>query len=117
MPGRPNEWKRKVEGVCWADVWEWADDIYSSTGLHTEVTLCPPILTNQSKQGTLTVKLTKRLPDGKETCKMINWKVIPQSRPEDAPSIALRMLVEMNTALEREVYEAERAALSAGAMF
>ena len=110
-------WKRSVPGVCWADVWEWADNIYTEHHLWVYVTLSPPITTRQTKQGTVMVTVEHRLPNGDRQARIINWKDIPTRAPEEAPAIALRMLVEMSTQLDREAYEAERATLNLGAMF
>lgn len=106
----PGDWKRKSEGVQWSDVWEWLAEISDTYGLWGHIALHPPMPGRRGKDhGQVVLTLTRYLV-GEGTEVIRHYRELPSPLRAKAEDIALQLVAQVSSQLDREAYEAERAA-------
>jgi len=104
------KWKERTTGVTWADVWQWAEDVYDRWGFETRVVVAPPLPSQRKSGGTVLVELyIMGIADPREGTKHRKWRQLPVSGAR-AEETALQLLVEMHRSLDQAEWEAARQA-------
>lgn len=114
---KQDDWKRKVGGVCWTDIWAWLAELRDERGLWGEVRLVPPMPSQAGKVHGTAVVVLKRYIDGGRVEEITMHRNLPspaRARPEE---VVLQMVAELDRRLDREQYEAERASGQLGLPF
>lgn len=104
------DWKRKVEGVAWPDVWVWAEDIRREFGLYTRVDLYPPAGSGRDPFGRVGVTLSAMLPGVGAQVRHTKWVDIPNPSRTRVEAVVLGLLVGLSKELDAGSWAAERAA-------
>jgi hypothetical protein len=107
---RRNDWYRKLPGVSWGDVWEWVAEVREDYGLWSHVVIHPPLPSRAKKDWGMVLVVTKRFYEGGEAEVHHLWRTLPLGGKETAEQLALSLLAQLAKQLDREVWEAERAA-------
>ena len=114
---RADEWKRKTGGVCWTDIWAWLAEIRDEYGLWGQVTLHPPMPSQKDQRHGQAVLQLKRYYEGGEAVKLTRWVMLPDPSRARAEDVVLQLVASVSMQLDREAYEAERAAVQGGLPF
>lgn len=104
------DWYRKNPGVAWGDVWEWCNQVRDTYGLWCTFEVVPPLPSQAKKTWGTVVMRAKRSVDGGEVVKHLAYRAIPYGGKETPEQLALSMVAALEKSLDREVWEAERAA-------
>lgn len=88
-------WKRVSGGVQWADVWEWAEDLWRERHLTVEVRLSPPTGATATPHGSCLVQLSANVPGVGFVPRALKWAAIPDPSKGSAASVALRLLLDI----------------------
>jgi hypothetical protein len=103
--------------VIWEEVWEWARDIEEKWGYYIKIEIHPPLPSMKKVRFCVQVFGRKlKVGDPSKDSTVQKYRNVEQIGVT-AEMIALQLLVELHQKLDNEEYEAERAALEAGAMF
>lgn len=101
-------------GVCWRDVWAWAEDLRDEYRYHTVVQVTPPLAHQRTVAYVLVVRCT-RLGGNTSADHVITRQLTVGKAANTAPeAVALQLVSAIYQSVDRERYEAERAAEAQG---
>jgi hypothetical protein len=109
MPKVNYNWKRVSGGVQWADVWEWADDLWRERQLTVEVRLSPPTGATATPHGSCLVQVSANAQGVGYVPRALKWAAIPDPTKGSAASCALRLLLDIMREYPPSPAEAEAA--------
>jgi len=110
------ELNRKQAAVTWEDVWSWAESLYNTYGYSVKVSVTPPLPSKVQVRAIVEVKLTRiRFDDPTRDSSTSAWRNARYDG-KSVEAVALQLLVEIDAKLERQAWEAERAAVENGSL-
>lgn len=106
----PGDWKRKAEGVQWPDIWAWLAEIRDTYNLWGYVSLHPPLPSREHREyGMLVLRFTRHV-EGREVEVLTRYIALPSPSRARVEDVALQLVSQVSQHLDRESWEAERAA-------
>jgi len=104
------DWKRKVTGVCWRDVWAWAAQMRDEYGYWVTIWVSPPMPSQEGKIAYHVAVRAVKYREGGKTSELVKSVGVGEKANVPPEVVALQVVSAMYTKLDREAWEAERAA-------
>lgn len=112
--GRVGDWTRKVGGVDWRDIWAWCDELRDDYGYWADVIVSPPLPSQKGVLARVTVVATRQAGVEAATQKITASQLLSVSSAATVQEMVLQMVCSLVQQLDREVYQAESAAVEQG---
>lgn len=105
-----DDWARKVTGVCWRDVWAWANDLRAEYGYWVTVQVSPPLPSSRKMAYNVVVVAEKLGGQVSQAHRITKHLSVGESANVAPEAVALQLVSAIYQDVDRQAYEAERAA-------
>ena len=116
MQRRSGPRKEPHAPVLWEEVWQWCEDIEKRWGYTVRVEISPPLRSQRNARFVVAVTGKKLSINSNQQGSTVTRWLSVVNEAVTAETIAMQLVIDLHCKLDREEYEAERAALASGAL-